>query len=120
MPVIEPLPLCSTVTAHSIYGDEPHHTEPLGLMVAPLIRAELARFMREFIAFTGISGGNYFRLDLYFDACHIHVIEVNVESADGWGVALNLLRATGRTVGSGFVQFPPHRLPHVSGRFAAH
>ena len=113
--VVEPLPLSTTVTARSIYGDEPHYVEPLGLTVEPLVRKELARFLREFIAFTGINGENYFRLDLYFDAFRMYVIEVNVESADGWGVGLNLLRAAGRTLGSELTQCFPTDFPTFPG-----
>lgn len=96
MPYLQETTLDRTIVAPSIYGNFPHTVTDLALMVEPEIRVELERFVQEYAAFLG-AAGKYFRIDLYVEAGYVYIIEVNVEVADGWGVALNLLRAAGYT-----------------------
>lgn len=100
--------LDANVVATSIYGDAPHLVESLGLYVDQVARLELEEFMRQFCSFVGIDAHveKYFRLDLYFDEVTVYVIEINVEVADGWGVSLNLLRATGKSLPCSGQMFP--------------
>jgi hypothetical protein len=94
MPYFQETMLDRAIVAPSIYGDFPHLVTNLSLIVEDDIKVELGQFMREYAAFLDAQD-KYFRIDLYFDADHVYVIEVNVEVADGWGVALNLQRAAG-------------------------
>jgi len=97
MPYLKETFLDRAIVAPSIYGDFPHLVTNLSLIIESDIKAELGRFMREYATFLDAED-KYFRIDLYFDGDRVYVIEVNVEVADGWGVALNLLRAAGRTL----------------------
>lgn len=94
MPYLQKTLLDRAIVASSIYGNSPHLVTDLSLVIEAEIRAELERFMQEYAAFLNAQD-KYFRVDLYFDRDQVYVIEVNVEMADGWGVALNLLRAAG-------------------------
>lgn len=95
MPYLQETLLDRAVVAPSIYGDFPHFVTNLSLVIENKVKTELERFVREYAAFLD-ADDRYFRIDLYFDGDRVYVIEVNVEVADGWGVALNLLRAAGR------------------------
>lgn len=97
MPYLQKTLLDRAIVAPSIYGDFPHLVTDLSLVIEGEVKTELGRFIREYAAFLGAED-KYFRIDLYFDGDRVYVIEVNVEVADGWGVALNLLRAAGRTL----------------------
>lgn len=111
MPYLQKTLLDRAIVAPSIYGDFPHLVTDLSLVIEGEVKTELGRFIREYAAFLGAED-KYFRIDLYFDGDRVYVIEVNVEVADGWGVALNLLRAAGRelcertTLPSVFSTFP--------------
>lgn len=94
MPYLQETPLDRAIVAPSIYGDFPHLVTDLSLVIEDEVKAELGQFTQEYATFLDAQN-KYFRIDLYFDADHVYVIEVNVEVADGWGVALNLLRAAG-------------------------
>jgi hypothetical protein len=94
MPYLQETLLDRAIVAPSIYGDLPHFVTDLALVIEGDITTELGRFVREYAALLGAED-KYFRVDLYFDGDRVYVIEVNVEVADGWGVALNLLRAAG-------------------------
>lgn len=97
MPYLQETLLDRAIVAPSIYGDFPHFVTDLLLVIENEVKTELGRFVREYAAFLDAQD-KYFRIDLYFDGDRVYVIEVNVEVADGWGVALNLLRAAGRTL----------------------
>ena len=97
MPYLQETPLDRAIVATSIYGDLPHLVTNLSLIIESDIKAELGRFVREYATFLDAED-KYFRIDLYFDGDYVYVIEVNVEVADGWGVAFNLLRASGRSL----------------------
>lgn len=94
MPYLQETLLDRAIVAPAIYGDFPHFTTDLSLVIESEVKAELGQFMQEYAAFLDAQD-KYFRIDLYYDADCVYVIEVNVEVADGWGVALNLLRAAG-------------------------
>ncbi len=96
MPYLENALVDRTIVAQSIYGDYPHLVADISLCIENDIKNELGRFVQEYSAFLNAQE-KYFRIDLYFDGNYVYVIEVNVEVADGWGVALNLLRAVGST-----------------------
>ena len=94
MPYLQKTRLDRAVVAPSIYGAAPHFVTDLSLFVEKEVASELERFVQEYSAFLNAED-KYFRIDLFFDRDRFYVIEVNVEVADGWGVALNLLRAAG-------------------------
>ena len=94
MPYLQEAVLNRPMVAPSIYGDFPHFVTNLSLVIEREIKIELTKFIQEYATFLGAQE-KYFRIDLYFDQDYVYVIEVNVEVADGWGVALNLLRAAG-------------------------
>lgn len=94
MPYLQETLLDRVIVAPSIYGDFPHLVTNLSLVIEDEVKKELGRFMQKYGAFLDAQD-KYFRIDLYFDGDSVYVIEANVEVADGWGVALNLLRAAG-------------------------
>jgi len=94
MPYLQDTLLDRAIIAPSIYGDFPHFVTDLFVAIEREIKEELGRFLQEYATFLD-ARDKYFRVDLYFDGDRVYVIEVNVEVADGWGVALNLLRAAG-------------------------
>lgn len=95
MPYLTETLLDQTIVAPSIFGDFPHHVTETSLVIEPELKAELETFMRSYAAFLSADENKCYRLDVYFTSDSVHIIEVNVEVADGWGVALNLERAAG-------------------------
>lgn len=96
MPYLRKVQLERAIVAPSIYGEFPHEVTEVGLVLERAVKAEVEQFLREYTKFLGIAEfEKHFRIDLYFDHNNVYVIEVNVEVADGWGVALNLGRAAG-------------------------
>jgi hypothetical protein len=94
VPYLETHSLDRTIVAPSIYGSEPHAVTDTTLIIEQALREELQDFLGSYTRFLGVEHEpKWFRVDLYFDAVQVHIIEVNVEVADGWGVALNLMRA---------------------------
>lgn len=96
MPYMKAVQLNRAVVAPSIYGTFPHEVIDVGLVLEHTVVVELERFLGEYTNFLEVvETKKFFRIDLYFDDNTVYVIEVNVEIADGWGVALNLQRAAG-------------------------
>ena len=86
--------LDSSVVAPVIYKDLPHRTTSVGLKVSKTVQEELQKFLQGFLEFHGRSEHDTFiRVDAFFSQEKLYIIELNVELADGWGVALNLARA---------------------------
>ncbi len=87
--------LDKTLLATRIYRDFPHQTTSVGLVVDQTMRYELSRFLEAFLVSVGCTEHLFLRVDAFVQENILHVIEINVELQDGWGVALNLLRASG-------------------------
>lgn len=97
MPIIKTFTVDEAVVAPCIYKGFPHETTPVGLVVERTVREELQAFLQQFIDFVGCEKGQFLRMDAFVSDAGLTVIEINVELQDGWGVALNLLRASGHT-----------------------
>jgi len=95
VPRLQQFLIDESVLAKRIYRDYPHETTGVGLIVEAQVRAELERFLRQFTKFVGTELSLFMRLDVFASRDALTIIEVNVELQDGWGVALNLLRASG-------------------------
>lgn len=96
--LIKKFVLDESILARTIYSRRgmvmPFKTAEWGLVLNGDIRSELNRFVEEFLAFHGYSPQElYFRLDAFLQEEKLLILEINVELQDGWGVALNLLRA---------------------------
>lgn len=95
MLTVRTFPLDDSIVAKRIYRDYPHQTTTVGCVIAEPARRELASFLEEFLRFINCGENLYLRLDVFLNGGVLNVIEINVELQDGWGVALNLLRASG-------------------------
>jgi hypothetical protein len=96
MPRVSEFVLDTSIIAKRIYRDAPHTITSTGLLIEPEVREEIREFLSRFLEFSGCNEHVFLRLDAFFDDTALTIIEVNVELHDGWGVALNLLRAAGR------------------------
>lgn len=70
------------------------------IALSSILLAEVQRFLKAFLAEQNLSEeGTYFRLDAYFDPSQqkLYILEVTTQYIDGWGIALNLMRAFGMT-----------------------
>jgi hypothetical protein len=91
--------LNENVLAKSIYKSYPHKTTQTGLLLKDEVRQELKAFLKHFLQCSGYQEeGLYFRIDAFIGEERLYIIEVNVELQDGWGVALNLIRASGNVL----------------------
>ncbi len=95
MLTIRTFALNDEVLAKRVYRDYPHQTTPVGLVMQEPMRRELTSFLGAFLDFIGCPENLFLRLDVFIKDDVLNVIEINVELQDGWGVALNLLRASG-------------------------
>jgi hypothetical protein len=84
--------------ATSIYRDCPHQTTSVGMILTESARHELGEFLEAYLRFLGSNEHLFLRFDIFLGNDALNVIEVNAELQDGWGVALNLLRASGNTL----------------------
>lgn len=88
--------LDESILAKTIYKGYPHKTTATGLLLGEEVREELRAFLRQFLQCSGYPEDDlYFRIDAFIGEEGLYIIEINVELQDGWGVALNLLRASG-------------------------
>ena len=97
MPQLKEFGLDESVVAKRIYRDYSHQTTRAGLVVEKEIRDELHSFLSSFLDFVGSDHSVFLRVDAFAAASVLNIVEINVELQDGWGVALNLLRASGNT-----------------------
>lgn len=95
MLTIRTFPLDDSIVARRIYRDYPHQTTTVGCVIAESVQRELTSFLEEFLRFINCDENLYLRLDVFLNSGVLNVIEINIELQDGWGVALNLLRASG-------------------------
>lgn len=98
MPAIRTFALNSAEIAPCIYRDYPHETTPVGAILTESDRHELKEFLEAYLHFLGSNEHQFLRLDVFLGDDALNVIEINAELQDGWGVALNLLRASGNTL----------------------
>lgn len=105
-----------TIVAPVIYRDYPHKTTPVGLVVEMAVVQELKCFLKKFLEFHNrTEAGTFIRVDAFFSENGLQVIELNVELADGWGVALNLARASGNLVTLPLgIELPSHYVAYTS------
>lgn len=89
-----------------IYRDTPHRTTPFGAVVRSDAASEMLEFIQQYASFIGAGRNPYFRLDVYVAGGKLWVLEVNAAFVDGWGIALNLSRAVGRTISQNELTFP--------------
>jgi len=92
--------------AQRVYRDYSHRTTPWGVIIPQNVRQELKRFLEEYLRFIGSDEHQFLRIDAFVGEQTLKIIEVNVELQDGWGVALNLLRASGNTLSIRDNKFP--------------
>lgn len=85
------------VLASEIYAGAQHITTPAGLAIPEYVRTKLGEFLAQFIVHAQIPLDlhPFLRIDAFFDEHALHIIEINVETREGWGIALNLLHAAG-------------------------
>lgn len=95
MPKVRSFPLDNAIVAKRIYRDYPHQTTTVGCIIEEPMRRELASFLEGFLRFIQCDENIFLRLDVFLNDGVLNIIEINVELQDGWGVALNLLRASG-------------------------
>jgi hypothetical protein len=93
MPEFIQLDLDRTKLAASVYRGTSHRTSPWGLIVEQEVKRELEEFLKAFMSFVQCPLDSFLRLDAFPTPRGLTIIEINVELQDGWGVALNLLRA---------------------------
>lgn len=95
------------LVAPVIYKNFPHQVTRTGVQIDQDIVSELGRFLREYNSFLGIcTTAPYYRIDAYFDEQSLWILEVNAAFVDGWGVALNLARASAIAVDVDKLVFP--------------
>ncbi|MFA6549309.1 MAG: hypothetical protein WCT39_05230 [Candidatus Margulisiibacteriota bacterium] len=97
------LTLDTSVLPHEIFAGSPYQTTSLGLEIPKKTKDELREFLERYLKEAGIENddGVFFRVDLYPDPEKedvFWIIEVNALFVDGWGIGLNLARATGSPV----------------------
>ncbi len=88
-------PLDDEIVATCIYRDYPHQTTNVGCVVGEATQRELRLFLKGFLRYLRCEDHLFLRIDAFLAGEVLNVIEINVELQDGWGVALNLLRASG-------------------------
>ena len=94
-----PVTLREDLLPASIYGDAPYRTVPLCVQMPIVMQAEIQRFLQALLAQGGCAEeGTYFRIDAYLNRGVLWVLEVTTQYIDGWGIALNLLRASGNPI----------------------
>ncbi len=99
MPRIKKFELDQSVLAKQIYTGHPHMTTSVGLVIDQRTKSELNRVLQGFLHFAGCDRHVFLRIDVVVDASEaLHVIEINVETQEGWGIALNLLRSSGNSL----------------------
>ena len=98
MPTIRTFTLDSAELAERIYRDYPHKTTSVGATLTESVQHELKEFLEAYLRFLGSNEHQFLRLDVFLSDDVLNVIEINAELQDGWGVALNLLRASGNTL----------------------
>ncbi len=98
MPAIREFALDKAVLAQRIYRDCLHETTSVGAILTESILHELREFLEAYLGFLGSEEHQFLRLDVFLGQQTLNVIEVNAELQDGWGVALNLLRASGNAL----------------------
>lgn len=96
---VAPVSLNERLLPSSIYGDAPYRHVPLAVYVSRTMQEGITQLLRALLQKTGLSEeGTYFRVDAYLDADPslqtLWVLEVTAQYVDGWGIALNLLRAS--------------------------
>lgn len=106
MPHVRKFELDSSVVAGRIYRNYEHQTTSMGLVIEKVIRRELSSFLSTFLAFVQCEEHVFLRLDAFATTSELYIIEVNVELQDGWGVALNLLRASNNKLETDGVRLP--------------
>ncbi len=98
-PSFVPVTLSEDLLPTSIYGDAPYNTVPLCVQIPFVMQAEIQRFLQALLVQSGCDEeGTYFRIDAYLHRGSLWVLEVTTQYIDGWGIALNLLRACGRPI----------------------
>ncbi len=95
MPSIREFPLDTAALGTHMYREEPHRTTSTGVCIPEDMRTELQVFLSQFLRFIGCTETLFMRVDAFLTAQSLSIIEINVELQDGWGIALNLLRASG-------------------------
>jgi hypothetical protein len=94
------------VVARCIYRNFPHQVTSTGVSVSRKVIAELELMLSRFNTFVGVEQTPYYRIDAYFDAGTLYILEINAAFVDGWGTALNLARASGIVVPKQKLVFP--------------
>lgn len=93
MPQIKTFELDEAVLAKEIYAGHPHQTTPIGVVIEERVRKDLRTFLKTFLERTKCSD-EFLRVDAFIRKDGLDIIEINVECQEGWGIALNLLRAS--------------------------
>jgi len=98
MPKIQTFRLDENIVADCIYKDFPHQTTPTGLVVERRVKDDLRQFLQRFLDYSGCPQDSFLRVDAFVRENSLEVIEVNVECQEGWGISLNLLRASSNII----------------------
>ncbi len=98
--------LDKSIVAPVIYGNNPHQTTNRGIELSQEMSEELRRFLAGFSASADVEQTPYYRIDAYFDEDTLWILEINASFVDGWGIALNLARASGIQVDPSRLIFP--------------
>lgn len=106
MPRVHTFDLDTSVVARRIYRNYTHETTVVGATIETTVCKELSEFLHAYLAENRCSEHVFLRVDAFVDADSLRIIEVNAELQDGWGVALNLLRASGNVPQRNRAPFP--------------
>lgn len=107
--------LDDSIVAERMYKDCAHRTTPHGLVIEKCVQEELRAFLAAFLEFVGCKECVFLRMDAFVSETHLDVIEINVELQDGWGVALNLLRAAGHSPSFNGAYLPTEIIDYDNG-----
>lgn len=103
-----------SVVAPCVYGTESHKVTSLGTVICQKTHVELTNLLKSLCEAAGVpEAGTFFRIDAYPQPDgSLAVLEVNAHFVDGWGVALNLCRATRSPVALPLHAFPKRWTSH--------
>jgi hypothetical protein len=104
---LQPFEIDRSIVAPSIYAGAPHRITDVGVSLPSAIVKELQGMLRAYNRFLGVREP-YYRIDAYFDATTISILEINAAFVDGWGTALNLARASNISIPGEKLRFPIH------------
>jgi hypothetical protein len=114
VPRIQTFELDSSIVAPRIYGTYPHEVTSIGLSIEQDIKEELSRFLEEYLRFLEADAHIFMRVDAFIERDKLNIIEINIECQEGWGIALNLLRASGNTSSLKNTRLPAEIIQYAS------